>query len=89
MLFRSELDGNYLVNAEQPTGLIHIILNGAELPSTQERPMRLRMPGFAHRLSDEEVAELASFVRSAWSNNAGGVTADMVADQREEDVEAR
>lgn len=48
--------------------------------------MRLRMPRFAHRPSDEEVADLASFVRSAWSNNAGGVTAEMVADQRREDV---
>jgi len=83
-----ELDGNFLVNADRLTGLIHIILQGAELPSTEERPMRLRMPGFAHRLSDEEVAELASFVRSAWTNTAGAVTAAMVADQRENDPQS-
>ena len=81
-----ELDGSHLVTAEQPTGLIHMILEGEELPSTEERPMRLRMPGFGWRLSDAEVAELASFVRSAWSNSAGGVTPDMVADLREEDT---
>jgi len=80
-----ELDGNHLVTAAQPTGLISVILHGAELPSTEERPMRLRMPGFSHRLSDEEVAELASFVRSAWSNTAGPVTPEMVAEQRGED----
>jgi len=79
-----ELDGNHLVTAEQPTGLIHMILEGAELPSTEERPMRLRMPGFAWRLTDEEVAELASFLRSAWSNDAGAVSAGMVEDLRGE-----
>lgn len=79
-----ELDGNYLVTAEQPTGLIDVILQGAELPSTEHRPMRLRMPGFAHRLNDDEVAELASFVRNAWTNTASAVTSDMVADQREQ-----
>ena len=79
-----ELDGNHLVNAELPTGLIHMIMYGDTLPSTEERPMRLQMPGFAHRLSDEEVAELATFVRSAWSNSAGAVSAEDVADMREE-----
>ncbi len=79
-----ELDGSFLVTAAEPTGLIHMILEGDELPSTEERPMRLRMPGFGWRLSDAEVAELASFVRNAWSNDAGSVTAGMVADLREE-----
>lgn len=82
-----ELAGSFLVNAEQPTGLIDVILHGAELPSTEHRPMRLRMPGFSHRLSDEEVAELATFVRSAWTNSASAVTANMVADLREDDAE--
>ncbi|RGP35378.1 cytochrome c [Pseudotabrizicola alkalilacus] len=78
-----ELDGNHLVNADQPTGLIHMIMFGDTLPSTGMRPMRLQMPGFAHRLSDEEVAELATFVRSAWSNTAGAVSADNVAEMRD------
>ncbi len=37
-----ELDGNSLVNAPGGTGLIHVILDGTELPSTEIRPMRLR-----------------------------------------------
>jgi len=77
-----ELDGNSLVNAPGGTGLIHIILHGAELPSTEIRPMRLRMPGFGNRLSDDEVATLANFVRSGWSNTADAVDADMVAEVR-------
>ncbi len=77
-----DLDGNSLVNAPGATGLIDIILNGAELPSTEIRPMRLRMPGFADRLSDDEVATLATFLRSAWSNSTGPVEAGAVADLR-------
>ena len=79
-----ELDGNSLVTAESPTGLISMILGGSELPSTPKRPYSLRMPGFAGRLTDEEVAELASFVRQAWSNDAAAVSADDVADLRGE-----
>jgi len=69
------LDGNALVNADSPAGLIHTILHGADLPSTELRPMRLRMQGFAWRLSDDEVAALATFVRQAWHNQAGAVSA--------------
>lgn len=79
-----ELDGNALVTAESPTGLISMILNGSELPSTPKRPYRLRMPGFADRLTDEEAAELASFVRQGWSNDAAAVGADDIADLRGE-----
>jgi len=72
------LDGNVLVTAESPVGLIHTILHGAELPSTEKRPMRLRMQGFDWRLTDEEVAALASFVRQGWGNQASVVTAEQV-----------
>ncbi len=79
-----ELDGNSLVTAKGATGLMTVILQGAELPSTETRPMRLRMPGFADRLSDDEVATLASFVRSAWGNTASAVEPGAVADLRQE-----
>ena len=77
-----ELDGNSLVNAENPAGLIHVILAGARLPSTEKAPERLAMPGFGWRLEDKEVAALASFIRQGWGNNAGKVTAKQVADVR-------
>ena len=78
-----ELDGNTLVTAASATGLIDTILNGAEVPSTTVRPYSLRMPDFGHRLSDEEVAELATFLRSAWSNSAAAVTPADVTARRE------
>ncbi len=36
------------------------------------------MPGFAWRLSNEEVAQLLSFIRNSWGNKASAVTADDV-----------
>jgi mono/diheme cytochrome c family protein len=81
-----ELDGNSVVTAALPHGLIDMILHGAALPSTEARPAPLRMPGFDYRLSDDEVATLATFLRGAWSNTAPAVTAAEVADVREEAV---
>lgn len=72
------LDGNTLVNGDSATGLIHIILHGAQLPSTELRPTALRMQGHAWRLSDEDVAELATFVRQGWHNQASDVSASAV-----------
>ncbi|MCP3415710.1 cytochrome c [Bradyrhizobium brasilense] len=68
-----ELDDNPIVVARQSSGLIDVILNGARVPSTERHPMRLAMPGFSERLSDKEIAHLATFLRQSWSNNAGPV----------------
>jgi len=72
------LDGNAVVTAPTEKGLITTILQGAALPSTQRRPMAVAMPGFADRLSDKDVADLATFVRGAWHNKAGAVSPDTV-----------
>lgn len=48
--------------------------------------MRLVMQGYADRLSDDEVAALASFVRGAWGNDGAEVTAEEVTQQRESAV---
>jgi mono/diheme cytochrome c family protein len=76
------LDGNATVTADSPAGLVATILEGAELPSTRMRPMAVAMPGFGGRLNDSEVAELASFVRGAWHNKAGPITAATVGELR-------
>ncbi|MFK4018013.1 c-type cytochrome [Cobetia marina] len=77
------LSGNTQVNADNPTALISTILYGAQLPSTPKRPERLQMPGFDWRLSNEEAASLASFVRQSWSNDASRVTPEQVAEVRQ------
>lgn len=81
-----ELADNDLVTGSEAKPLISVILHGAEVPSTAKRPMRLVMQGYADRLNDEEVAELASFVRSAWGNKAGKVTTEQVKTVRDIDT---
>ncbi|MEJ5173878.1 c-type cytochrome, partial [Erwinia sp. MYb416] len=78
-----ELDQATIVNAGDPTGLIHTILAGAQQPSTAKAPSTLVMPGFAGRLSDDEVAQLATFIRQGWSNKAEAVSVDQVKEVRE------
>jgi mono/diheme cytochrome c family protein len=46
------------------------------------------MPAFASRLSDEEVATLASFVRQSWGNAAPAVKARSVKAVRENALSA-
>lgn len=41
------------------------------------------MPGFDHRLSDSEVATLATFLRQGWTNQAAPVSEKEVAKVRE------
>ncbi|MGK3143185.1 c-type cytochrome [Pantoea sp. C2G6] len=77
-----QLDQATIVNASDPAGLIHTILMGAQLPSTDKAPSKLAMPGFAQRLSDDEVAQLATFIRQGWSNSAPAVSKDQVAEVR-------
>lgn len=66
------------VNAKDPISLIHIVLTGSAMPSTQTAPSALAMPDFGGRLSDEEVADVLCFVRSNWGNHAADVSSDEV-----------
>jgi mono/diheme cytochrome c family protein len=65
-----EIAGNSTVLSDDATSLIRLVLAGSRSPATTGAPSRLGMPGFASRLSDGEVAELATFVRQSWGNNA-------------------
>ncbi|MGE8060695.1 c-type cytochrome [Pseudomonas sp. NPDC089547] len=76
------LDGASVVNAANADALLHVILAGAATPSTERAPSVLPMPGFAERMDDAEVAELATFLRQGWSNQASTVTAEQVRNVR-------
>lgn len=69
---------NPTVLADDPTSVIHLILNGSRLPSTPQAPSDLAMPGFGWRLSDKDVADLSNFIRNSWGNKATDVTEDKV-----------
>jgi len=44
------------------------------------------MPAFAWRLSDQEVADVVSFIRGSWGNKGAPVNASDVADLRKNDM---
>lgn len=79
----ARLAGSPVVQASNPASLINVILHGPQLPNPPLLPKRWKkMPAFAEKLSDEEIAALASFLRSAWGNIGGAVTSEDVAKQR-------
>jgi len=69
------LAGNRKVLLETPANLIHIVVNGGFPPTTAGDPRPYGMPPFGPSLKDEEIALLASYVRSAWGNAAPAVSA--------------
>jgi mono/diheme cytochrome c family protein len=75
--------GSLVVQASNPASLINVILYGPELP-VPPLPTKRRKPmeEFQYLLDDEEVAALASYLRSTWDNTGGEVTAEQVAAQR-------
>jgi mono/diheme cytochrome c family protein len=76
------LSGNASVTCADPTSLIHIVLSGSHMPSTAAAPTPLAMPDFGWRLNDQQVADVLSFIRCSWGNQAPPVTADEVAKVR-------
>ena len=70
------------VAAKDPTSLIRIVLEGSAMPHTKDAPSQLGMPGLGWRLTDANVADVLTFVRSSWGNQAPAVSADEVAKVR-------
>lgn len=61
---------------------VNIILNGSARVVSQGIPDAYRMPAYRGQLSDKEIAEALSYIRSAWGNKGGEVTADKVQELR-------
>ncbi|MEO9188813.1 MAG: c-type cytochrome, partial [Acetobacteraceae bacterium] len=62
------------VQSENATTIIRLILNGGQAVATDQHPTPVSMPDFGWKLSDEQVAAVASYVRSAWGNQATPVS---------------
>nr|WP_297460555.1 cytochrome c [uncultured Halomonas sp.] len=78
-----ELAGSPIVQANDPTSLIHVVLRGASEPNTETRPNRLSMPPFDWKLDDDQIAAVLSYIRSAWGNDAPPVDSETVEEVRE------
>ena len=75
--------GNFTSNLQSadPSSTLRIMLDGAQTVTTPRAPNKGSMPGYA-KLSDQEIADLTTYIRNAWGNAAPGVAAADVAKAR-------
>ena len=77
------LDGSEWVNSS-PERLLNILLHGVTGPMmVAGEEYNGFMPGWAQSLKDNEIAAVATYIRSAWSNFSSAITVEQVAAQRE------
>jgi alcohol dehydrogenase (quinone), cytochrome c subunit len=77
-----KIAGNSSVLSADPSSMIRLVLSGSALPATAAAPSALGMPPFGWRLSDLQVAQLLTFIRGGWGNQASSVSAAQVASVR-------
>jgi mono/diheme cytochrome c family protein len=68
------LAGNRAVTMESTTNLVQMVLNGGYPPATQGNPRPFGMPPFVLVLNDNDVADVITYIRTSWSNQAGNIT---------------
>lgn len=76
------LAGNPVLQTSDPTSAIHIVLSGASMPATRSAPSAMTMGSYAWVLDDQQVADVVTFVQTAWGNQGIGATAQEVAKVR-------
>lgn len=69
------LAGNPSIQMESAVNPIRMVLNGGYPPGTAGNPMPYGMPPFAQSLSDDEVAAVVTYIRSAWGNRGTAISA--------------
>ncbi len=76
------LPDNANLQSADPLSTLRIILDGAESMTTPRAPNKGSMPAYAEKLSDQQIADVTTYIRNAWGNAAPAVTADEVAKAR-------
>jgi alcohol dehydrogenase (quinone), cytochrome c subunit len=77
--YLSPLAGNPAVMDPDPSSLINVILNGSPQLKAQGVAAPFNMPKFRHMLNDTEVAQLVSFMQTAWNHPLEATSAQDVA----------
>ncbi len=72
------LAGNRAVSMANAANMVRIIVGGGYAPSTAGNPRPFGMPPFVHVLSDEDIAAVTTYVRTAWGNQGTPVSAAQV-----------
>jgi alcohol dehydrogenase (quinone), cytochrome c subunit len=78
-LLMPSLAGNPVVLDPRPDSLINLAVNGSLRLVTRGNVETFDMPPFYVLMSDQEIADVVSFIRKGWGNGGDAVTADQVA----------
>ena len=76
------LAGSAEVQQDDPATLVHVILAGTRTAATDKVPTASSMPAYDWKLSDEQIAAVTTYIRSAWGNRARAVSAEEVGKMR-------
>jgi len=76
------LGHNAVVQQSDPATLEHLILSGTRIGISDKRPTALTMPSFAWKLTDTEIADVSTFIRNSWGNQAPAVSANAISAMR-------
>lgn len=76
------LAGNRAVTLNPAVNTIRVVLYGGYTPGTAGNPQPFGMPPFEQDLSDEQIADVLSFIRTSWGNSGTFVGPDAVFRQR-------
>ncbi|UFN50293.1 cytochrome c [Roseomonas sp. OT10] len=77
------LAGSAVVQQGGPETLLRVVLQGVRGVATKAAPTAPAMPAFGWRLNDAQVADLVTYLRSAWGNAAPAVTPDQARQMRQ------
>jgi mono/diheme cytochrome c family protein len=66
---------NQSIEMQSAVNAIRMVLNGGYPPGTGGNPRPYGMPPFAQTLTDDEVAAVVSYIRTAWGNRGASITA--------------
>lgn len=78
------LAGNPVMLDPDASSLINITLNGSLRVMADGQPEHYDMPFYRVALTDEEIADVVSYIRNAWGNGASSVTTAQVTTVRAE-----
>jgi alcohol dehydrogenase (quinone), cytochrome c subunit len=76
------LAGNPIVLNDDPSSLINLVLNGSNPLVVKGTPAAYHMPQFRVQYSDQEIADVLTFIRNGWGNHAPAVSAAQVGELR-------
>lgn len=76
------LAGNAIVQQPSAETLVRLVLNGSQAVATPGARTTPSMPSLGWRLSDQQVADVLTYIRNSWGNAASAVQPSDIASKR-------